>query len=174
MAKVDYATGDIIWLLAHPSGWGERWQPYVLQPVNADGSEVDLGNTDFYSYFQHAPMRLPNGNILLYDNGNYRNFYNGPVEDDYSRAVEYKINEEEKTVQLVWEFDYNHELFTTATGDVDLLENGNRLIGFMWSGNRTPKIVELNENDEIVFDIEIDVGEGNYYRAEKFNLYTGM
>ncbi|MDZ7691549.1 MAG: aryl-sulfate sulfotransferase [Balneolaceae bacterium] len=93
VAKVDYATGSIIWLLAHPSGWAERWQPYVLQPVNAGGSEVDLGNTDFYSYFQHAPMRLPNGNILLYDNGNYRNFYNGPIEDNYSRAVEYKINE---------------------------------------------------------------------------------
>ncbi|MDZ7691548.1 MAG: hypothetical protein U5K69_10560 [Balneolaceae bacterium] len=77
-------------------------------------------------------------------------------------------------MQLVWEFDYNHELFTAATGDVDLLENGNRLIGFMWSGNRTPKIVELNGNDEIVFDIEIDAGEGNYYRAEKFNLYSGM
>lgn len=174
VAKVDYQTGSIIWLLAHPYDWGEQWQQYVLQPVNADGSEVDLNATDFYSYFQHAPMRLPNGNILLFDNGNYRNFYNGPVAPDYSRAVEYKINKSEMTVQLVWEFTYNEQLFTTATGDVDLLDNGHRLIGFMWSGNQTPKIVELNENNEIIFDMEIDTGNGNYYRMEKIDLYRGF
>jgi arylsulfate sulfotransferase len=174
VAKVDYQSGKIIWLLAHPYGWGEQWQQYVLQPVNADGSEVDLTATDFYSYFQHAPMRLPNGNILLYDNGNYRNFYNGPVAPNYSRAVEYKINKSDMTVQQVWEFTYDKQLFTAATGDVDLLENGHRLVGFMWGGNRTPKIVELNNNDEIVFDMEIDPGDGNYYRTEKIDLYRGV
>lgn len=174
IAKVDYESGDIIWLLAHPRGWDEPWQEYVLTPINQDGPIMDLSTVDFYPYFQHAPMRLPNGNILLYDNGNYRNYYDNKPLNQYSRAVEYEIDKEAGTVKKVWEFDYNQQIYTIATGDVDLLDNDNRLIGFNWISDNSPKIVELSPNDEILFEADINRSEVFYYRSEKIRLYSGL
>ena len=175
VAKIDYETGDLRWILAHPAGWGADWLPHILQPVNADGSPVNLASVDFLPYFPHAPTPLPDGSIAVYDNGNIRNFYEDPdvPQISYSRAVAYQIDEAAGTVQLVWQFDYGQALFTIATGDIDYFDhNQHRLIGFLNSGNGTPKIVELDANDEIVF--EVDINTGSYYRCEKVDLYDGL
>ena len=44
---------------------------------------------------QHAIRRLENGNISLFDNGNYHS-------PPFSRAIEYSLNENNKTATLVW------------------------------------------------------------------------
>lgn len=175
VAKVDYETGDLKWILAHPAGWRSDLLPYILQPINADGSPVDLSSVDFLPYFLHAPTKLPNGDIVLYDNGNYRNFYENPDVPlvSYSRAVAYRINEAAGTVELVWQFDYGQQLFTLATGDIDYFEhNQHRLIGFLNGGDGTPKIVEIDADDQIVF--EVNLNAGSYYRCEKIQLYDGL
>lgn len=175
VGKIDYDDGKLRWILAHPAGWRPELQSYVLRPVHADGSSVDLTNNDFLPYFLHNPLELPNGNILLYDNGNFRNYYEDPnvPEESYSRAAEYKINEESRTVELVWTFDYNQQLFTTATGDVDYFpENGHRVIGFLNSSSETPKIIELDANDQMIFEVNLNFG--SYYRCEKIMLYQGL
>ena len=175
LAKIDYETGDLRWILAHPAGWGAEWLPYILQPVHTDGSPVDLANVDFLPYFLHAPAPLPDGSIAVYDNGNYRNFYEDPSvpQISYSRAVAYQIDEAAGTVQLAWQFDYEQSIFTIATGDIDYFDhNQHRLIGFLNSGSNSPKIVELDANDEIVF--EADFNLGSYYRCEKISLYDGL
>ena len=176
LGKLDYETGEVKWLLAHPSGWKSELEPFILTPIQENGSPVDLATTDFLPYWQHAPLKLPNGNILLFDNGNYRNKYEDPTvgEASYNRAVEYKIDEENMTVELVWQFDYDKSIFTEATGDVDYFpENGHRLIGFMNGSGNTPKIVELDEQGNIVYDAFVNRGS-NYYRIEKLNLYEGL
>lgn len=176
VSKLDYETGAVKWVLAHPSGWNEGLADYILQPIQADGTPVDLATVDFLPYWQHAPLRLPNGNVLLFDNGNYRNKYeDSSVEEaSYNRAVEYKIDEENLTVELVWQYDYNKEIFTVATGDVDYFpENGHRIVGFMNGSGKTPKIVELDQNGDVVFEVNINQG-ANYYRCEKLNLYDGL
>lgn len=171
--NVDYPSAKLNWILAAPEEWSSEFEPYLLTPVDANGTPIDVQNVDFWPYGQHAVLKLPNGNIVLYDNGLNRGFYqnrNAPFAS-YSRAVEYRVDAEQMTVQKVWEFNMDKRFFTPYTGDVDFFpENGNRLIGFMWGSSDTPRIVEINSQDEILFEMVLNQGQ-NSYRAEKIYLY---
>lgn len=171
--NVDYPSGNLNWILSAPEEWSDEFQSYLLTAVDASGNAIDVSNQDFWTYGQHAPLKLPNGNILTYDNGLYRGFYknrNAPFAS-YSRAVEYKIDTELMTIQKVWEFNMDKRFFTPYTGDVDFYpDTGNRLIGFMWGSDDTPRVVEIDENDNILFEIVMNKGQ-NSYRAEKIYLY---
>lgn len=63
---------------------------------------------------------MSNGNILLFDNGNWR-----PAEDGglYSRAAEYQLDMDKMVATLVWEF--NTEDYGKSKGTVRRLANGN-------------------------------------------------
>ena len=70
----------------------------------------------------------PSGTILLFDNGNYRaSPFDGrakvPDSDNYSRAVEYSIDETTMEVRQVWEYGTNIEwrMFSASQGDADLM-----------------------------------------------------
>lgn len=173
VAKIDYDTGELIWILAHPAGWESPQKEALLQPVDAMGIPIDLNTMDFLPYYQHNPSILPNGNLWVYDNGNYRGYFDDPFSpwESYTRAAEYKINAAEKTVELVWTYSYSPTIFTAATGDVDFNpENGHRLIGFMQGSQISPKIMEFNEHKEVILDVNLNVGK-YYYRFEKMTLY---
>ena len=163
------------WILAPHVGWGRagfdgkglNTTDYLLAAVNPAGElypgEVQQGKVsadDFdWPTGQHALNVLPNGNLLLFDNGLRRNFEAKPT---YSRAVEYKINEAERTITQVWQYGKERglEMFSPITSDVDALPNGNRLIT---SGNIRAsgkpghgKMVEITYPDnEVVFEADI-------------------
>ncbi len=82
---------------------------------------------------QHDIRRVHNGNITLYDNGN---FHNPP----FSRAVEYQINETAKTVTLVWEYRNNPRIYAFAMGNVQRLPNGNTIIGWGYTNNALSEV----------------------------------
>ncbi len=213
VVKYDFDSGALVWIIADNSGrqwdqqknfYGQVIADYVFTPVDANGEVItDPGKVNFWPYGQHAAKRIDGidgidgidtrsdagknlENILMYDNGNYRNYFqygrnnqssqNGSKPVQFSRAVEYLIDKENFTIQLVWEFDYNKELYTVATGSVDLLENQNRLIGFMWTSKdkKTPRIVELSPEDQILFEAWVNEGKTFYYQIEKFDLYQGL
>ena len=112
--KVDRQTGRLKWILGTPDGWGPPWAPYLLTPV---------GSLQ-WPYHQHAPMITPQGTILLFDNGNRRH---RPTEDlpdrDYSRAVEYAIDEKTMEVSQVWSYGDRGEenFYSSALGDANLM-----------------------------------------------------
>jgi len=176
VASVDYDTGDLNWIISNPNEWPEEFEPYLFTPVDAAGQPLDVSEIDFWPYGQHTAMRLPNGNMLMYDNGRYRGFYDDPnvPASSYSRAVEYRIDTDNMTIELVWEFKVSESLFTPFTGDVDYdPETQHRMVGFMWGSDRTPRFFELDENNEVIYDAVINVGN-NYYRVEKMDLYEGL
>lgn len=176
VASIDYETGEVNWLLGDHFGWTGALATKLLSPVNEQGDLIDVSDEDFWPYGQHAATTLPNGNILMYDNGLYRNFYRDQSAsfNSYSRAVEYAIDTENMTIRKVWQFDYDKTLFTPFTGDVDFFaSNEHLLLSYMWGSNNTPRIVELDNNDNIVFEAIVDAGE-NYYRAEKIALYENI
>ena len=127
VVKFSRKTGELIWILGTHDNWdNNKFGKYLLQPVN--------DQKFFFPYHQHSPMILPNGNILLYDNGNYRASPFKkivPVTNNFSRAVEYKIDEENMTVELVWEYGQATEksIYSGALGDANYLpETGNVLV----------------------------------------------
>jgi arylsulfate sulfotransferase len=163
------------WILAPHVAWGQagfdgkglNTTDYLLAAVDPSGElypgEVQQGKVsaeDFdWPTGQHALNILPNGNLLLFDNGLRRNFDPKP---SYSRAVEYKIDEANRTITQVWQYgkERGTEMFSPITSDVDALPNGNRLIT---SGNIRAsgkpghgKMVEVTYPDnEVVFEADI-------------------
>ena len=98
VCKFSRATGQLVWILGPPENWGPQWQPYLLTPVGVPFA---------WQYGQHSPVFTPQGTLMLYDDGNYRASPFDPSVPDssnYSRAVEYSIDEETMEVFQVWQY----------------------------------------------------------------------
>ena len=113
LVKLERNTGRLIWILGTPDGWNPPWTRYLLTPK---------GDVQ-WQYHQHAPMISPKGTILLFDNGNNRRRPTEPLPtSNYSRVVEFAIDEERMTVSQVWSYGpENESFFSSALGDVDWL-----------------------------------------------------
>ncbi len=127
VVKINMDTGELGWILGDHGGWGPEWQEYLLEPV---GGLV-------WPYHQHAPMITPAGNILMFDNGNNRAVAfeeRVPIEDSFSRAVEYAVDEDNMTVTQVWSYGGGPEdktYFANFVSDADwMTDTGNVLIDF--------------------------------------------
>ena len=107
---------------------------------------------------------LPNGHLLIYDNGNLL-----PA-PRHSRAVEYALDTVAKTAAMVWEYLPNPPIYTFAVGSVQRLENGNTLVGFGLAG----QIHEVDANARLVASALFTLnGVSQFYRANRIrSLYT--
>jgi arylsulfate sulfotransferase len=123
--KFSLKTGEVVWILCESEDWREPWLSKRLQPA---GDDVMLNTR------QHGIEITPNDTILLYDNGGYRE---GPLPEgapeggNFSRAVEYKVDEEAGTVDEVWAFGGAEDnwFFSPFICDADWMpETGNILI----------------------------------------------
>lgn len=131
--KFSRKTGDLQWILGPHDNWSPAFQQYLLQPVGAPF---------LWQFHQHAPMWTASGSLLLFDNGNFRTSPfdgNTPVasEDNFSRGVEFVIDENLMEVQQVWEYGENvaEPLYAFFISDADeMVTTGNRLIHFGGTG----------------------------------------
>lgn len=185
VVKFSRKTGELIWILGSHDNWNsEKFGQYLLRPVN--------NQEYFFPFHQHSPMILPNGNLLLYDNGNYRaNPFDKTLHytKNFSRAVEYAIDEDSMTIELVWEHGQFTEerVFSGALGDANFLpETGNVLITHGNIFEKKPgeklsaQIVEVTHTTPaeevfnlVIFDETSDPSNGwRVYRSERItSLY---
>ncbi|NQV50034.1 MAG: aryl-sulfate sulfotransferase [Candidatus Marinimicrobia bacterium] len=120
--KISRETGEIMWRMG--SARGEF--SYV-------GEHEE--NAPYYHARQHNIRRRPNGNITLFDNGEFH-------QPPYSRAVEYSLDEENKIATLVSEWRYPEgNIFTVTAGNAELLPGGGWFIGY---GVPNPQFVKRN------------------------------
>jgi len=130
----------------------------------------------FFQYHQHAPDITDEGTYMICDNGNFRASPFDPTlpnEENFSRAIEYDIDENSKEIEIVWEYGQSEEetLFTPFIGDADSLpQTGNVLITF--GGTQQPRIIEVTHTTpaQKVFDLALS---GTFtYRSERLpSLY---
>ena len=149
ITKIHRTSGEIIW----------RW----------GGSKSDFTFTNDYPFtHQHSIQSLGNNRYLLFDNGNHSSQFTG--KSNFSRAVEYELDTVLMTANKVWEFVHPDSLYTPTISSVQRLPNGNTLIDFgnLQSMGRGSVVVEVNSNNQILFEIEFNNG-CNLYRAKKFN-----
>ena len=79
-------------------------------------------------YHQHSAVELANGNILLFDNGNFRPPAQG---GQYSRALELELNTTTDTATKVWEYRHGpSDIFAACCSNVTRLANGNTVLVF--------------------------------------------
>lgn len=148
--KISRETGAIMWRMGSP----RSDFTYV-------GEHEE--NAPFYHARQHNIIRLPNGNISLFDNGQ---FHSPP----YSRAVEYSLDEANKVATLVSEWRYpNGNIFCATAGNAQKLSNGGWFIGY---GVPSPQFVERNAvevHPDGSIALELSLPRGVLaYRAYKF------
>jgi hypothetical protein len=139
VTKIDRITGDILWRM----GGKNNQFTFTSDPIP-------------FSH-QHAAKWLPNGNLVLFDNGNLRLPH-------FSRAVEYALDQGAKTATLVWQYRLNPDVFGPAFGDVQRLANGNTLI--CW-GATVPLLTEVAPDGTIVSEMALAPGVSSY-RAFRF------
>ena len=78
-------------------------------------------------YGQHTPSELPNGNILLFDNGLNRPDSEG---GEYSRVLELRLDHENRTAVKVWEYRSATNPYASFVSSAFRLDNGNTLVNF--------------------------------------------
>jgi hypothetical protein len=91
---------------------------------------------------QHAPTPLPNGNILIFDNGPHRLDETFP----FSRVIEVSP----ATKEIVWKFQeaIPANFFSPRISNAQRLPNGNTLIDEGWSG----RFFEVTSGGEVVWE----------------------
>jgi hypothetical protein len=158
----------------------------LLWRLGAEGDFELRGDGALWQDHQHAAQVLPAGNLLMYDNGNFRP---GTSPDDlqsypWSRVVEYEIDTSDSersnwTATEVWEYGSEDILYTDereappidvryysgAFGDADLTDANTVLIthgrisieGVAWA-----RVFEVTHDAEkrIVFDLRVADPEG--------------
>jgi arylsulfate sulfotransferase len=125
--NLDRATGKLEWMFGDPAGWREPWSDLLLEPEDP---------AMIWSYHHHAPKWSPAGTLLLFDNGAVRaRPFDAPLsaEESFSRAVEYAIDPDRRTLREVWSYGgpgANDDRFLSAyISEVDWLPHtGNILV----------------------------------------------
>ena len=147
--KININTGEFIWRLG-----GEK-------------NEFTFIDDPYKFNYQHDCRRLANGDITLYDDGNFH----VPAR---SFAKEYRLDEINKTATLVWSYSHPDvngvKAFYPAMGNVQRLPNGNTFIGWGQRSNLTlPSMTEVDPDGNIVWELTLS-DENPYvaYRAHKY------
>ena len=129
-------------------------------------SDYEFPNPADRFWSQHTASQLPNGNILLFDNGLGRPRVEG---GHYSRALELRLDEHSRTAEKVWEYRPDPDVFSLYIGSAYRLGNGNTLVNFGFSvalARRPIVLVEADAAGNEVFRLELSgTGGGRQYRA---------
>jgi hypothetical protein len=145
LIKINRRTGRIMWRMGGPAS------------VNNEFTFIDDPHNGFSG--QHHPTILPNGNLLLFDNGT--NQEGAPI----SRVVEYALDQENRTARLVW--SYADGRYAPAMGSAQRLPNGNTLIGWGTAPPEGPNVSEVTRTGEVVFALSLPPTQVSY-RAYRF------
>ena len=108
--SIDATTGKVLWTLG-----------------GTHSTLTIVGDPEGFFSAQHCARLLPNGNVLLYDNG----WRHSPQE---TRAAEYAIDLAHHTATLVWQHHHSPAVFTPYMGSVQRLLNGDTVVAFSYAG----------------------------------------
>jgi len=103
------------------------WRLGDAQQLGIPTSNFSFPDSSDRFYHQHSARQLPNGNILLFDNGNLRPDEEGGL---YSRALELELDFDTMEARKVWEYRHNPDLFAGCCSNVVRLDNGNTVLVF--------------------------------------------
>lgn len=187
--NIDFETGALNWIIGDPENWPQEYvDKYFFTPVG-DG-EFD------WQYEQHACVILPDGDVMMFDNGHFRaknpdNYWMN--KDNFSRGVRYRINTDDMTIEQVWQYgkERGAEFFSPYICNVEYYDEGHYMVhsggigyedGECCEGMAVMKTMQPEHkdritfnsitcelvNDEVVYELHVPA---NLYRAEKLPLY---
>jgi Arylsulfotransferase (ASST) len=132
---IDSHSGAVLWRL----GGAKGDYKFVADPLGGFSK-------------QHAVKILPNGNVLLFDNGSDHS-------PPQSRAVEYRLDPVAKTATMVWESRHDPLLYAMYVGWVERLQGGNTWIGYTMLG----RVVEVAPGGQVVWEGQLKLNGGDAF-----------
>lgn len=162
VVKLDPATNEIKWILGAPDEVKDELQPYLLTPI---------GENFTWFFAQHSSKVIEDldqdpttTDLILFDNHVDIGVFPRESYSDinqYSRAVHYRINEQNMTVEQIWSFGerLNPTLTSTIISEVDYLAPTQSMLvlfGFIQlDQSMGGKLFEVNATDEneILFEM---------------------
>lgn len=169
---------QLVWILEHRTGWNDQMRPYLLEVT---GGVVPSGS-------QHSPHLMPNGNVLVYDNGGLTV---PGTEMPSSRIAEYAIVPYPGgggTVEEVFEYGTNRaDLYSSIVSDVDYYDDNDHRVMVSGAISRVyddalgewgwdleqlekARIVEVDAEGNVHFEMAVLSSipqSGSVYRAER-------
>ncbi|MFW5489883.1 MAG: aryl-sulfate sulfotransferase [Desulfovibrio sp.] len=189
VVNIDYDTSKLNWIIGDPEGWPQEMvDKYFFTPVG------DVENFD-WQYEQHACVVCPDGDIMCFDNGQYRAKVKEKYiknRDNFSRGVRYRIDTDKMEIEQVWQYgkELGQQFFSPYISNVEYYDEGHYMIhsggisavdGYASDGlgafmdPKDPSVelhsTTVEEKDGVVL-YKMDV-EGNFYRGEKLSPYHG-
>ena len=189
VANFNMDDSTLNWIVGDPEGWPEEMvKKYFFTPVG------DVENFD-WQYEQHACVRTPNGDVMCFDNGQWRakkkeNYLKN--KDNFSRGVRYRIDTEKMEIEQVWQYGkergqefmspyicnveyYGEGHYLTHSGGISSQDGyaSNALGAFLDEDDPRNELrsVTVEEKDGVVmYELEV---LNNYYRAERLPIYHG-
>lgn len=180
--KMTYPENEFEWILTADENWENTTRPddYLLEPIG----EVK------FPMAQHAVEEMPDqdGNpntidIMLFDNNRYMMRGHEEEAENYSRAAQYRIDEEAMTVEEIWSYgeERGKLSYTSIVSDADYFEETNNvLVTFGRAHNEegipVGYIVEVDkETNEVLFEYHVtlptDSNRQQVYRSERLPMY---
>ncbi len=184
------ADNRVVWILAPHRQWGTAGDgtdlaTRLLQPLDAqnrpiaDAAVLDgaAAHPDFeWAWYQHAPKVLADGSLLLFDNGDNRSYGQGGT---YSRAVQFQIDDQARTVRQVWAYgrERGAETYSRIVSDADDLPDSGTVVfapGALAGGSG--KMIELDRATRtVVYEATITPPTApfgiTFHRVERLSLY---
>ncbi len=178
--------GELKWIIGNPEGWSEDMQKYFFKPVG------DVANFD-WQYEQHACVWLPDGDVMAFDNGQWRaksksNYIKN--KDNFSRGVRYRIDTDKMEIEQVWQFgkEWGQDFFSPYICNVEYYADGHYLvhsggIGSIdgYASDALPAFLDKADPHNEISSKTIEEKDGvlryylqvtgNFYRAERLSLY---
>jgi hypothetical protein len=150
VVKIDYATGNIIWILGDPTKY---W--YTFPSLRAKALRLISG---LYPVGQHAVSITSDGLLMVFNDG--QGSVNEPpgaaagITRTYSAVSAYSIDPVAMTATESWDFDYGQSLFSAACSSAYEASGKSILVDYaMANDGRTAHLVGLSADHDVVFDI---------------------
>lgn len=144
--KINSTTGDFIWRFG--------------------GNNNQFNSDDEYRFSAQHHFRPVPGKpnyYTIYDNGNNRS-------PRFTRAVEYKLDPDNKTAEKIWQYRYPQVNFSDMMGSVQRLPNDNTYID--WSTWPPLRGCEVDADNNLLFEIEV---QGiSSYRSRRYDWDGNM
>ncbi|MCB0663178.1 MAG: aryl-sulfate sulfotransferase [Saprospiraceae bacterium] len=145
----------------------------MLDPLDASGNAItdpavingQQNHSDFeWAWYQHSIILTPSGTIMVFDNGDNRNYtatgFSGI--GNYSRAVEFRINENDKTIQQLWSYGKNRgdETYSRIVSKVNYYGDDDHILftpgAVVYGGKNYGKVIELDyATQNVIFEATI-------------------
>jgi len=136
--KISRVTGEVMWRM------GAKQNEFTFINEHPETAPRHFKLT-------HDARRHANGHLTIFDNGADKK----DMERTYSRAVEYDLDEENKTATMVWEYRNDPDFLALSGGNCTRLANGNTII--RWGGaaktGDAAAMTEADPNGDLVYEI---------------------